>query len=343
MVKKIDISELHEGMTVAEDVCSAFGTRIANKGQTVDSGIIALMKSNRVRSVKVIAGSSEQDEAENVIKLLAQSMLFARNKAVFASEEFVKPIIADVIGLVKSSPQALEYIDLLMRLRDYSETVFAHSVNVALICREFANWHGMNFEKTQELTLAGLIHDIGKLQVPVDILDSVRPLTEAEFKQVKKHSINGYMMLKGSEIPEIIKRPIIDHHERCDGTGYPMGYHFQEISEYGRIIGMVDAYEAMTAKRAYRDRLCPFKIGAIMLQESEGKYDTLLLEEFFANILNPYIGSKVMLSNGYTARLKGINKQDISHPVIELAGQTIDLSMANIKKSQIQVVGIVYE
>lgn len=343
MIKRVDISEVHEGMIAAEDICSAFGTRIAANGQTIDSNIIALMKANRLRSVKVMTESSEQAEIENTIKLLAQSMLFARNKAVFSSEEKLKPIIADVIGLVKSSPHALEYIDLLMQLRDYSETVFAHSVNVALICREFAKWHGMNLEKTQELTLAGLIHDVGKLQVPVDILDSVRPLNEAEFKQVKKHSINGYMMLKGSEIPEAIKRPIIDHHERCDGTGYPMGYHFQEISEYGRIIGMVDAYEAMTAKRAYRDRLCPFKIGAIMLQESEGKYDTLLLEEFFANILNPYIGSKVMLSNGYTARLKGINKQDISHPVIELAGQTIDLSMANIKKNQIQVVGIVYE
>ena len=119
-----------------------------------------------------------------------------------------------------------------------------------------------------------------------------------------------------------------------------MGYDFNRISEYGRMIAIADSYEAMTAERAYRDKICPFKIASIMVKELEGKFDMAMLEEFLMNILGTYVGSKVTLSNGYTAKLKGINKQSISRPVIELAGRTIDLSTQVGAAAAIHVVGI---
>lgn len=344
MVRRMDASELVDGMVLAEDVCTAFGAKIASNGEIINKTIISMFKANRIHNVKVIISENEQPRsiADN-IRILEGAMRFCRNKTIFANEREVVELTENVIKIILDMPNSYEYIDLLMELKNHSETVFAHSVNVAFICYKFANWHRMSMDQLRELTIAALIHDIGKIQIPVEILDAREPLSEGDFTKIKKHSINGYMMLKSSDIPEIIKRPIIDHHERCDGSGYPMGYKFQQISEYGRIIGIVDSYEAMTSKRMYRDKICPFKIASIMLKEAEGEFDTVLAEEFFYNILETYIGSKVKLSNGYTARLKAINKQDISHPVVELAGQSIDLSMDQFKKSNIQVVGIVFE
>lgn len=344
MIRRMDAGGLVEGMVLAEDVCTAFGTKIASNGEIVNKTIISMIKTNRIHSVKVIV--SENDKYKSIadnIRTLTAAMRLSRNKAIFTNEKEVEDMSESMIKAILDMPSSYEYIDLLMEVKNHSETVFSHSVNVAFVCYKFAQWHRMSADQQRELVVAALIHDIGKLQIPVEVLDAKEPLSEAAFTQIRKHAINGYMMLKNSDIPEIIRRPIIDHHERCDGSGYPMGYTFQQISEYGRIIAIADCYEAMTAKRTYRDRMCPFKIALLMLNDAEGQFDTVLAEEFFYNILQTYIGCKVKLSNGYTARLKAINKQDISHPLIELAGQSIDLSLDHIKKSNIQVVGIVFE
>jgi len=338
MIQRLSVDELKEGLVLAEAVSTPFGAVVADAGLTLDKKLIARIKANRIHEVKVIAGGDEAGKAEDYLKEIAQHMRNVRNQVIFKTSEEVEPVIEDIARTIREAPYALEYVELLMKLHTYSEAVFAHSSNVAIICRMFADWHGLKLEQARELATAAFIHDIGKLSLPLSILDAARPLTEAEFAKVKKHSVDGYMMLKNTDIPENIKRAVLDHHERCDGSGYPMGYTFSQISEYGRMIGIADSYEAMTAKRSYRDKICPFKIGSIMIKDMEGKYDSLMLEEFFSNILNPYIGSKVVLSNGYTAKLKGINRQNISLPVIELAGRTIDLSVQG--QGKIQVVGI---
>lgn len=340
MIKKIELDELAEGMIIAEDVSTPFGAVIASEKQVVDKKLIDLLKANRIRVIKVKADDSEKDDVDDALSYIAEDMIAARNMVVFRTEEGIKPVVDAVIKIIREAPQVFDYVELIKQLHDYSDTVFAHSSNVALICFEFAMWRKMPPEAVKEVTLAGFIHDIGKLQLPLGILDAARPLTEAEFAQVKKHSINGYMMIKNTEIPESIKRAVLDHHERCDGSGYPMGYDFNRISEYGRMIAIADSYEAMTAKRACRDKICPFKIASIMVQELDGKFDMAMLEDFLMNILGTYVGSKVTLSNGYTAKLKGINKQSISKPVIELAGRTIDLSTQVGAAAAIHVVGI---
>lgn len=247
MIKKIELDELAEGMIIAEDVSTPFGAVIASEKQVVDKKLIDLLKANRIRVIKVKADESEKDDVDDALSYIAEDMIAARNMVVFRTEEGIKPVVDAVIKIIREAPQVFDYAELIKQLHDYSDTVFAHSSNVALICFEFAMWRKMPPEAVKEVTLAGFIHDIGKLQLPLGILDAARPLTEAEFAQVKKHSINGYMMIKNTEIPESVKRAILDHHERCDGSGYPMGYDFNRISEYGRMIAIADSYEAMTA------------------------------------------------------------------------------------------------
>lgn len=343
MAKVLDISEIREGMKLAEDIVTSFGTKVAAAGTVVDGKILALLKTSRIHSAKIEYSEDESKDYEGVKKDLRDAMIANRNKTIFVSVSKVEEIVDSIMNYIIHDPCEAEYIDLLIRMRDYSETVFAHSVNVAMISFQYANWNNMEPQKCKELVLAALIHDIGKLQVPIGLLDATMKLTDAQFAKIKKHSIDGYMMLKNGNIPEIIKRPILDHHERCDGSGYPMGYYFSQISEYGRILGVMDSYEAMAAKRAYRDNMCPFQIVNVMTKDAASKYDAQVIENFFFNVLTTYIGGKVLLSNGYTVKLKALNKQAISYPVVEVGGKTIDLSMEQMRKNNIQVVKIVFE
>lgn len=344
MVKRVGINELTKGMRLASGVSTAFGAALASGGDVVDDALIALLRSNRVRSVEIAV--SEEEQKQDILgglRILSAAMKFSRNQYVFSDEQEVSEMADNILAIIQADKACMEYIRLLTDLKDYSEVVFSHSANVAFLCYKFADWRFMVKERKEELVLAALLHDIGKMQLPLRLAESRKMLSESEFSIMKKHAINGYMMLKESPVPEIIKRPVLDHHERCDGTGYPMGYTFTKISEYGRMIAIADDYESLASKSTLTGRLCPLRIATIMLSESEGKYDKSLAEDFFNNLLKRYLGRKVKLSNGYVAKLIAVNTQDIVHPTIELSGQVIDLSMDHIKKSNIQVVGIVFD
>jgi putative nucleotidyltransferase with HDIG domain len=337
------VSDITVGMKLAEDIRNPFGNVLATAGTVIDNKILSVMKMSRIHRARVENSEAEVREYLDRRGSLRGDMIGCRNKTVFSSEQAVESIVDNMMEFIISSGNEVEYVDLLSRMKQHSETVFAHSVNVAMICHQYALWNNLPPQKNRELVLAGLIHDVGKMEVPVSILDSVKPLTEAEFVKVRKHAIDGYVLLKNSKIPEIIKRPVIDHHERCDGSGYPMGYSFVQISEYGRIIGVIDSYEAMTARRAYRNSLCPFEIINIMTKDSDGKYDGSVMDNLFFNVLGTYVGGKVLLSNGYTVRLKALNKHALTTPVVEINGQSIDLSIEQARRKDIRVVKVVTE
>ena len=172
MIKKIELDELAEGMIIAEDVSTPFGAVIASEKQVVDKKLIDLLKANRIRVIKVKADESEKDDVDDALSYIAEDMIAARYMVVFRTEEGIKPVVDAVIKIIREAPQVFDYAELIKQLHDYSDTVFAHSSNVALICFEFAMWRKMPPEAVKDVTLAGFIHDIGKLQLPLGILDA---------------------------------------------------------------------------------------------------------------------------------------------------------------------------
>ena len=216
---------------------------------------------------------------------------------------------------------------MLHCMREYDDATYVHCMNVALICNIFGRWLRLSEEEIRYATSSGLLHDIGKTRIPDAIIKKPGRLTALEYGIVKTHPQEGYRMLEKSSLPDNIRNAVLMHHERCDGSGYPLGLSGDKIDPYAKMVAIADVYDAMTSARIYRGPLCPFK--AIALFESEGlqKYDTRFILTFLENVVNTYLLNTVLLSNGETGKIVYINKDHLSSPTIQTDHGFIDLSI----------------
>lgn len=236
-------------------------------------------------------------------------------------------LLSSVSNLLSENITSIGMFDMFHNLRTYDDLTYVHSMNVALICNIIGRWIHMNDDDLEVLTLAGLLHDIGKVAVPSDIISKPGKLTTAEYNRVKKHTVEGYKVLKNLPIDERIKNAALLHHERCDGTGYPLNYTDEKIPDFAKIVAIADVYDAMTAARTYRGPMCPFNVISMFEEEGLQKYDSRFLLPFLENIGQTYMNNRVRLSDGREGDIVLIHKNCISRPLIRLTdGSFIDLS-----------------
>ncbi len=235
-------------------------------------------------------------------------------------------LLEETFDLLEEAQSGFHVFDMLHNMRGYDDPTYAHSLNVSLICNVFGKWLGMTDRDVQALTLAGLLHDIGKLKIPENVMGKPDKLTDDEYDLVKTHTIEGFNILKQFDLDERIKNAALMHHERCDGSGYPMGLLGNRIDPFAKIVAIADVYDAMTSARVYRGPLCPFKVISIFESEGLQKYDSEYILVFLEYIVNTYLNNRVRLSNGMEGEIVLINKLDLSHPMVHCGNKYIDLS-----------------
>ena len=140
-------------------------------------------------------------------------------------------------------------------IEGYDDLTYVHSINVALISRVIGKWMGLSPEECDTLTICGLLHDIGKVMIPIEIITKPSRLSPTEYALIQTHTIHGYNLLEKIELDERIKLAALQHHERCDGKGYPNKLRYNEINQFSRIVAIADVYDAMTSNRCYRKSL----------------------------------------------------------------------------------------
>ena len=133
-------------------------------------------------------------------------------------------------------------------------------------------------------------------------------------------------MLKELPIDKHIKNAALMHHERSDGSGYPIGMKGDDIDKYARIVAIADVYEAATAPRVYRKGLSPFEVFGMFEKEGIQKYDTHLIMTFMEKLADTYMLNRVRLSNDKVGKIVYINKQAVSRPVVKCGEEFIDLT-----------------
>jgi HD-GYP domain-containing protein (c-di-GMP phosphodiesterase class II) len=194
-----------------------------------------------------------------------------------------------------------------------------------MLCHIFGHWLHLPKDQIENLTVAGLLHDIGKTKIDDSILNKPGKLTAQEFEEIKKHSSIGYDMVKDQNIPYEIKMGILSHHEKYDGSGYPFGFKSDQIHDFGKIIAIADIYDAMTSERTYHKRYSPFKVIRMFEQEAYGLLDTKYLYVFLENIAHNYLGNSVRLSSGEVGKIVFIHNNHPSRPIIQLDNVMLDL------------------
>lgn len=236
-------------------------------------------------------------------------------------------LLESIKPLYQKRDTIVELFDMLNNLRALDDTIYAHSINVALVARMIGRWLRIDKQSLDIITEAGLIHDIGKCLIPEEVLNKQGKLTDEEFDLIRSHPKLGYKLIKGMDLDSRIKKATLQHHERCDGSGYPTGLDEDNIDEVAMIIAIADVYDAMTAARSYRIPLCAFQVIAKFEEEGFQKYPIKFIMTFLRQIAMTYQSNRVVLNDGRSCKIIMLNKNDLSRPMVKFDDNSIiDLS-----------------
>ncbi len=252
----------------------------------------------------------------------------ALNRVVMQNEEIdSKEILSEVKSVVGASRNSLNILDMLQCMKGYDDVTYVHSMNVALLSNVIATaaMPDISKEDLDTLTLAGLLHDIGKMMISDEVLMKKDRLTISEFNIIKTHVLHGNNILKNLDLDPRVAEVAMRHHERCDGSGYPGGYHSEQISPFAKIVAIADTYDAMTSDRVYRKAICPFEV--LHMFESEGltKYEVEYLLPFLSTAVQAYMNTEVRLTTGETGKVVLVNTEEFSRPIVKVGETYHDL------------------
>lgn len=352
-MKRVRTSELRPGMKTAEDVYSYNNQMIIPKNTVLDDKAITRLEFYSVLAIRVaedeaaeaaamggLGATSEESSYSDRVRSSRQFKEFEKT-FIKTSEEFKenlnaiveegavidqRKMIDSITDMIKEDMTTISVFDMLHNMRQYDDFTYMHSMNVALICNVFAKWLHMSQQDIDIVTMGGLLHDIGKLKIPDNIMRKPDKLTPAEYNIIKTHPLQGYNILKDRPISENVKQCALMHHERCDGSGYPLGLKAEKINDYAKVVAIADVYDAMTSARIYRGPLCPFKVIGIFEAEGLQKYDSKYILTFLEHIANTYMNNRVKLNTGEVGDVVFMNRIQYSRPMIKCGDKFIDLS-----------------
>ena len=223
-------------------------------------------------------------------------------------------------GLLESVLRNTEALSSLSRLKSFDEYTFFHSVNVAILALAMGRHLGMPREALSKLGLGALLHDIGKMKIPYDLLNAPRRLEAGEREIINQHVMRGAEYLsQHAVLPEETLRPLLEHHERVDGSGYPAGRRRKDLSQFGLIASIVDVYDAITTDRVYHAGVPPHQaLRQVYGLGLEGHLDLDAVRGLIQCLGRYPVGSCVRLSTGEIGVVSRPNLADPSKPALLL-------------------------
>ena len=211
----------------------------------------------------------------------------------------------------------------LCRIKKTDDYTFSHSVSVCVLMVSFARHLGMDAQTVKELGIGGLLHDIGKTNIPVEILNKKGTLTDDEFIRMKEHVIHGTVILyDNSDINDTSVCVVAHHHERFDGTGYPNGFKGEEITKFGQIAGIIDVYDAITSDRCYRRGIQPTEALRKLFEWSKFHFNRDLVQQFIRCVGIYPIGTLVVLESGMLSVVVNHGESSLLQPTVRIVFDT---------------------
>ncbi len=212
-----------------------------------------------------------------------------------------------------------ELLGCVSLMKNLQKDIYVHSMNVTFLAVLTARWCGLS-NKLEQVILSGLLHDIGKINMPKELLYFRDNFSVEQALEYKRHPIYGYEKIKDfEEIDREISRAVLGHHERCDGSGYPLNLTAEDITMLTRMLGIVDEYERL--RKSYHI----FDIVRILKSESIKKFDINILTKFCDNIMSYYIGAYIRLSTSEEAEVVFIHPHCLHRPIVKVKDTYLDL------------------
>jgi len=334
-ILKQNIEFLVPGVQIARDVCSESDSVLVSAGTITNNNLIEKLKNWDIQSIDII----EEVSANPIIDPKLQKFLNSYNQSVsvmkktFADIRQTQDVSMETFTntaeeITESLPTGGNVIDRLYDLPACDDYTFRHSVNVSAISALLGTWLKFPPESVSAIALAALLHDVGKSQLPVELLNKPYKLSPEDYKIYQTHTQLGVdLVKKQGEIAESILAGIDQHHEREDGRGYPAGLKSVDIHPYAKIIAVADRFdEALTINCENPSEVSPYS-SLDKLREEQYYLDPHSCITFRENMMNYISGQQVMLTNKMGARVVFINKERPSLSIVQTnEGEVWDLS-----------------
>ena len=362
MLKAFAVRSLLPEMLIGRTVYDGDSENVLVEGGTVlDRDTIKMLKEKGVASVyvdedSILAAVQKEKEIKRESEKAAEAPVPERSVKLDSKyEEDYRYVYGEMEKLFTEAAETgklnmgiLQSVMSSGRLRDlYKEGATAvsmmysmnqegdynlhHCVHLAILGGLMARWMGLTGIDRQNMVLAGLFLDIGKQMIPKDLLEKKGLLTEEEFDILKNHVVDSFKIVEGSELAgrTDLMNGIIQHHERNNGTGYPSGLKGDAITTFGKVLAILDCYDAMASSRSYAEKRSPFEVFKVLYADVlDGKLDSEYAVLFMRKMNAALNGCWLRLSDGSAGRIVYIDESRVTAmPVVQLAdGGFIDLN-----------------
>ncbi|MED0757167.1 HD-GYP domain-containing protein [Aneurinibacillus thermoaerophilus] len=331
-MRLISIRHCRPGMRLAQPICTDQGTILLNTDMILTGSMIQRLEQKGIYALYIhdeATADVERNEAVSAeTRQIAAKMIYRGfNEIIHAEQKWKARLSPGTLAAFRTAFEAIlsdlkhnhRAMGLLSHMYIQDHYAYAHSLNVTIYATAVGLELGYNDKELLELGMGAMLHDIGKLMVPREILYKPGKLTDQEFFQVKKHAEYGFEYLRHQQgIPLLSAHCAYQHHERMDGTGYPRGLKGDNIHKYARLLAVCDVFDALTANRVYRSAMLPHKAMEIIYTGSGTQFEKKVVEAFHKTVAIYPVGLAVTLSNGATGVVVDYNRDLPGRPVVRI-------------------------
>lgn len=318
------VKSLKGNEVLAKDIFSKDGKVLLKLGTLISDEIITIFKSLGISFVYIEDTNLDDINDDKIFHELKQNS-FEKLPVIFNS--LTGGDTSSIKNTMDVFYMLFDYIiskdgivnNSLFDVKTYDNYTYVHCIDTAIMSIFLGTALNLDKHSLRELGIASLLHDIGKIKIPNDIINKKTPLTNEEFDEIKKHTIYGKEILSNySIISENILKGIAEHHERVDGKGYPYGLCENEISYIAKIVSLCDVFTAVSAQRSYRDKFNPKEAYELITSSCNANFDAEIVNVFMQTFSVYPLGCCVKLSNNIEGYVVKQNKNFPYKPVIRI-------------------------
>lgn len=332
-MRLVNLKNVMAGMTLAKGIYSCEGKVLLAEGVKLTGSYIDRLKELSIYEIYIEDEISKdiciRDIIDDQTRIAAKSTICQVIRDLKLKKSFDVYLVNETVNQIVDELLANKNIIInLTDLRSIDDYTFAHSVNVAVISLVIGKTLGYNQLRLRDLGVGALLHDIGKTEIPLSILNKPGKLEPDEIEIMKKHTEYGYEILKEYSNISILSRGIpLMHHERMDGTGYPYGKKGDEIHEFAKIVAIADTYDAMTSNRIYKKKVAPEKAIEYLISTGNYYYDYNIVKLFLNHVAIYPVGTIVRLNTKQKGIVMDNNQYSPTRPIVRiLKDQNMDVN-----------------
>lgn len=321
-MRYIKIEDAKPGMCLAYNIYDADGHTLICNGSVLSEFYIKRLSDHGFDGVYITDELSKDIHIDPIItpELRAEGLITVRESDIDGCKSIAKKIVEQILD------RGILTLDLT-DLRSFDGYTYAHSVNVAVIACVIGFGLNLENEELEQLVMAGLLHDLGKLVIPREILNKTTRLTNEEYDIMKTHSSLSYEIIRERwDIPANVKTAVLYHHENIDGSGYPDGMDGEQTSLFTKILHTADVYDALVSKRPYKKPYSPYEACEYLMGGGGIMFEPKIVEALMHCVPFYPKGTEVSLSDGRTAIIvENAGTRNLRPLLRMIDGTTLDL------------------